>query len=106
MSHESVIPVQKIRHSYSGGNVTTAAWTEISSSANTKRGRVVEIFDSSGQTLVLGYGASGSEAEFPFYILPGGNGRISLQIDAGQRLAVKAISANATSGELVLNIFQ
>lgn len=97
-------PVQIIRHDYSSTSVTTSAYTELNSSLN---GDVteLEIFDSSGQTLVLAIGAAGSETD-QFYIIPGGNGRRTVLLHEGQRLSVKAVSADATAGELTINLFK
>lgn len=95
-------PIQIIRYDYTV-NVTTGAWVQLDSSLN---GDVsyAEIFDSSGETLKLGIGPSGSEYDL-IYIIPGGNGKIALKLCQGQRLSVRAVSATASSGELVLNLY-
>ena len=82
--------------------VTTAAYTElIASTANAIT--TLNIFDSSGETIILAVGNSGSEIDY-LYIPPGGfNAPMNISITAGTRLSIKALSANATSGELVLN---
>jgi hypothetical protein len=65
----------------------------------------IEIFDSSGQTMELSYGpAAGSEANL-LYIVPGGNGRMPLTLAKGARLAIQAVSGNATGGELIINLW-
>jgi hypothetical protein len=66
---------------------------------------MLEIFDSSGQTMELGMGASGSETRIAL-ILPGGNGQIPILIQQGTRLSVRAVSGTASSGELDLNAYQ
>jgi hypothetical protein len=83
--------------------VTTAAYTELiaSTSAAIKR---LEIFDSSGQLLVLALGAAASEVDL-LYILPGGNGQITQEIPAGTRVSIKAVSANATTGYIAINCY-
>lgn len=96
-------PIQSIRHSYSATSVTTSAYVELDSALNGD-GTEIEIFDSGGQTMVLAQGAASGEQDM-FYIVPGGNGRMPFQASKGMRLSVKAISANATSGELVINIW-
>lgn len=103
MSHSSGIPKQIIRNDYSSTNVTTGAYVELDASID---GDIleVEIFDSSGQTMVLALGAASAEDDM-IYIMPGGNGRISLIINKLQRLSVKAVSGNATSGELTMNLW-
>ena len=93
--------VGSARHDYSGGNVTTGAWTQlIASLASAVNG--IMLFDSSGQTLELGIGAAASETRV-LLIPPGGlNGFIPLRIASGARVSVRAVSANATEGELNL----
>ena len=96
--------VELIRHVYSSVNVTTAAYAQLDASTADDINEL-DIFDSSGQTLVFAVGAAASEVN-QFYIAPGGNGKIRLHIPAASRLSVKAISANATVGELVINAFK
>lgn len=114
-SNQSAIPVtintqtgrtrvSQVRNVYSSTNVTTAAYVElVASTADTINN--MYIFDSSGQTLVLAVGAASSEVD-QFYITPGGNGSIDLAIPAGSRVSVKAISANATAGELSISFLK
>lgn len=87
------------RNDYSSVNVTTSAWVElITSTAGDIN--LLYVFDSSGQTLELGVGGSGSEAR-KLIIPPGGcDGGIPLHIASGSRISVKAISATASSGEI------
>lgn len=95
--------VTSARHAYSGANVTTGAWTELVAATGDTINEL-HIFDSSGQTLELGVGAAASEAR-RFLIPPGGFGApISLQIASGSRIAVRAVSGNATSGELTITM--
>jgi hypothetical protein len=93
--------VGSARNDYTGTNVTTGAWVElIASLGSAVRG--IMLFDSSGQTLELGVGAAASEARV-LLIPPGGlNGFIPLKIASGARVSVRAVSANATEGELNL----
>lgn len=95
--------VSLLRNSYVVTSVTTAAYVQLVASV-VSTVKEIEIFDSSGESLVLALGASGSETN-KVYVFPGGNGRIPMQITAGQRLSIKAISANATSGELLINFY-
>ena len=82
--------------------VTTLAWTEIEASTVVDLG-YLDIFDSSGELLVLGIGAAGSEV-VAGYIFPGGC-TMDIVIPAGSRLAVKAISADTADGFLTLNAY-
>jgi hypothetical protein len=91
----------KDRHDYTV-NVTTAAYTELIASTAAAI-YVLNIFDSSGETMILATGAAASETDL-LYIPPGGfNAPMEIYIAAGTRLSIKALSATATSGEIVLN---
>lgn len=96
--------VNRVRLVYSATNVTTGAWVELLSSVGVTAVKEIEIFDSSGETLELGVGAAASEVS-KAYVIPGGNGRIPVQIAAGTRLAIKAVSDTANSGEIVINLY-
>lgn len=96
--------VNRVRLAYSATNVTTGAWIELLASVGAVAVKEIEIFDSSGETLELGVGAAASEVSKSF-VVPGGNGRIPMQIAAGTRLAIKAVSATANSGEIVINLY-
>ena len=98
------IPVQTIRNAYSSTNVTTSAYVELDSALD-KGVLQADIFDSSGQSLILALGAAGSEGDL-MHIMPGGNGLIDLVLTEGARLSVKAVSASATSGELIINLYR
>lgn len=91
------------RNDYTLINVTTAAYQELVNST-TSASTEIEIFDSSGQTLVLALGGSGSEVN-QLNIFPGGNGRIPLAIPAGTRVSIKAVSATANAGEIDINFY-
>lgn len=98
-------PGSVIRYTYSGSTVTTSAWTQLSASLPNVV-RAVQIFDSSGQTMQLGLGPSGSEIAMPWYIYPGGqNDMIPMVAGPYNRLVIRAISGNATQGELDLNLY-
>ena len=92
-----------VRNDYTATSVTTAAYVELVASL-TSAATEIEIFDSSGQTLALATGAAASEVN-QMYIFPGGNGRVPLAIAASTRVSIKAISATASVGELVINFY-
>lgn len=96
-------PVQIIRNAYASTNVTTSAYVQLDSAIN-EHVSMLEIYDSSGQSLVLALGPASGEVDM-LYVVPGGNGKIPVQISKGTRLSIKAVSANATSGELLINCF-
>ena len=91
-------PVGLFRHDYQAVPVTTSAYTELVASTSDDVNELF-IFDSSGRTLVLAIGSSGSEAD-KVYVIPGGNGTIPWAIPAGSRISIKAIGSNANKGEI------
>lgn len=90
--------VALVRNVYSSTNVTTAAYVQLIASTSDVINNL-QIFDSSGQTLVLALGAAASEVD-TLYIFPGGDGSVDLKIPAATRVSVRAISATANTGEL------
>lgn len=90
------------RNVYSITNVTTGAWVELIAST-AAAATEIQLFDSSGQTLELGIGGSGSESRV-LIVSPGGNGAVPLSIPSGSRLSVRAISATASVGELDITL--
>ncbi len=91
------------RNDYTSTAVTAAAYTEIDASTVADINRL-QIFDSSGQTIVLAIGGAGSEVDI-IYVNPGGID-IDYVIPAGTRISIKAISATASVGEIVINALQ
>jgi len=92
------------RNVYSTINVTTSAYTQVVASLSANA-NIIDIFDSSGQTMVIATGAAGAEVQRA-YIYPGGPGQIPLAIAAGTRVSIRAISANAVSGEINMTFYQ
>jgi len=88
------------RNDYSSTNVTTVSWIELIAST-TDAVTKVSIFDSSGETLELGVGPSGSEVRK--ILIPAGGVDVECIIAAGSRVCVRAVSADASTGELSIN---
>lgn len=81
-----------VRYTYVTAPVTTAAWVQMIASTAAVI-NCLFIFDSSGQTLMLGTGAALSET-IKLIITPGGlDGCVPLAIPAGTRVSLKALSA-------------
>lgn len=97
----TLTPVDIARLDYTITSVTTGAYVQLKASLAAAV-KEVQIFDSSGQTLVLAVGGAGSEVD-RFYIIPGGNGRLPVTIAASSRVAIKAVSATANAGEIAVN---
>ncbi len=90
--------------SYASTNVTSAAYVTLVADSGATIIRQVNIFDSSGYTLYLAFGAALAEAN-KILICPGGPGQIPLTIPAHTRLSLKAVSTSATAGEIVISFF-
>jgi hypothetical protein len=113
-SNQSTIPVSSfstgfsivhipVRHVYSSNPVTTSAYLNIVPALSAIC-QEIEIFDSSGETLVLAIGPSGIESN-QIFIFPGGNGRVKLKIPAFSAISIKAVSATASVGEICINFY-
>lgn len=92
-----------VRNDYTSTSVTTSAYVQLIASTASSYS-AIEIFDSSGQTLMLAIGGAGSEVD-QFIIFPGGNGRIPFTIASGSRISIRALSATANSGEIDINLY-
>jgi hypothetical protein len=93
-----------VRLDYSGTNVTSSAYVTLQADTGSTAIRQVNIFDSSGYTIYLAFGAAASEVN-KIMICPGGPGQIPLSIPANTRLSLKAVSTSATAGEIVVSFF-
>lgn len=94
---QSFVPVQNV---YTTTAVTTATYLQLVASTTTAV-TYLDIFDSSGQAMILATGASGSEVILA-YIPPGGD-QIAVTIPISTRIAIKALTATAAAGYLLLN---
>lgn len=89
-------------HSFATTNVTTAAWHQITASTS----GVVNSFDmdsSANATLEIGIGGAGSEVRL--VVMAPGSRIFPVRIAAGTRVAMRALGANATTGELSVNFY-
>jgi hypothetical protein len=93
--------VTSVNNDYGVTPVTIGAWVQLIASTSADI-NFLDIFDSSGEILELGTGAAAAEAR-RLLINPGGNGQIPLNIPAATRVSVRAVSANASVGNLVIN---
>ena len=89
-----------VRNDYTSTGVTTSAYVQLVASTTSAANRL-QIFDSSGQTMILALGGAGSEVD-TIYITPGGID-IDYAIPASTRVSIKALSANASVGEIDIN---
>lgn len=95
---------ETIYHSYESTPVDTTTWQEIVAALAAAAVKL-QIFDSSGELMELGIGAAAAETR-KLLITPGGNGLIDVQIPAGTRLSVRAVSAAASVGFLAINVIE
>jgi len=98
------VPVTFVRNVYSTTPVTTGAYVQLIASTPAVI-NYLYIFDSSGQTLEIAFGASGSEIP-QFLVVPGGNGPVPVLIPLGTRVSIRDISATASVGEIDINALQ
>lgn len=97
--------ITSVRNDYGSVNVTTGAWVQLIAATSAIINGFL-LFDSSGQTLELGTGAAAAETR-KLLVTPGGfgGGLVPLAIPAGTRVSIRAVSANATSGEISATFF-
>lgn len=93
-------PIQNV---YTSTSITTAAYTQLVAST-TAATNYLDIFDSSGQAMILATGAGGSEVILA-YVPPGGD-QIRVQIPISTRIAYKALTATASTGYLLMNFWK
>lgn len=88
-------------YDYTGGTVTTAAYTQVIASTTNAINRLY-VFDSSGSAIIIASGAAASEVN-RLYIPPGGQPSVyELNIPASTRISIKALDTNASTGRLIL----
>jgi hypothetical protein len=90
-----------VYNAYTSTSVTTSAYVQLIAST-TSAATMVQIFDSSGQAMIIATGAAGSEVN-QLYVPPGG-ADFNLAIAAGTRVSIKALTATASSGYLLVNL--
>lgn len=90
-------------YSYSGGTVTTSAYTVAWVSVPTSVSQL-EICDTSTKIIKIATGATGSEVDIATAPVSGCIMITNLYIPAGTQISIKAIDASATSGYNLLSI--
>lgn len=98
-------PIYSKRYDYEANPVNTTDWTELIASLP-QTAQLIDVFDGSGRAIALAVGAPGEEVQYVI-IPPGGNtGPLPLFFASLSRISIKAIGANADSGELVVNLYK
>lgn len=102
--NSATTPVFKVIHNYASANVGTTSWVALTKTNEDYANRL-EIYDSGGKLMELGYGPSGSETSVA-YIMPGGNGMIDIIVPKDTELSVRGVNGAATSGLLAINAYK
>ena len=85
--------------------VTIGTWQEIVSAAqNTANTNMIETFDSTGETKIIGTGAGAAEVLLT-YIAPGGSGAVPIRVDSATRIAIYYIVAPPANSETTINFY-
>lgn len=95
--------VEQAIHDYAASPVLSSAYVQLIA-ATSGPATELEVFDSSGRTLKLAFGAPGSEVD-QFLIFPGGNGQLPLTVPSGTRISIEAVSISASAGEIDVNLY-
>lgn len=90
-------------NNYGSTNITTAAYVQLVSSTSVQTTSVDVEQDTSGQTMILAVGPAGQERDVA-YIQAGGGTQLPLLIPQGTRISYKALSGNATTGYVIINL--
>lgn len=108
-SWESGNPTQRLRLVYSTTSVDATTWVLVGNV--TSSAKVCEIYDSGTKAMEIGIGSSTANATaLPMYVMPGGNGRINLNLDGGStgnNLYIRCVESATTvsTGQFLMNIF-
>ena len=110
-------PLGWVSNQYGTTNVAkSASWVQISGASGAdssssaaglpSAATALEIFDSSGSTMELAVGAAGQQKSLGFLIPPGGDTiMVPCTLAKGALLWARAKDANATTGELIVNLY-
>lgn len=107
MGHYTQIPLFKALLDAGTASITSA-WKSLVSSASAAS-YASEIFNSTGELMELGYGASStSVTPLNYFIIPGGpDGRVGIRVDEGQNLFVRMVGdVTASTGILAVNFLR
>ena len=101
-------PVATFNISYASNNVSVGSWLQITASIPHSASQIA-IFDSSGSALQMSIGTAGHETDtgklIPCVIFPGGLGLTPIELPKGVPFTVSPIDLNATTGEIIVNLY-
>lgn len=92
------------RSDHASANVTTTAYTEITS-ALSDNAKFITINDISGEAFFIAFGVAGAEAN-QIRVPRGGIPGMIFQMQEGIRISMKAITGNMTGGDIIINVFR
>lgn len=106
MSQYTSLPIAKALLDASTASITTA-WQVVVSDASADS-YAMEIFNSTGELLELGYGpGTASVTAHNYYIIPGGpDGRIGIRVDAGQNIFLRGVNITVATGIVAINFLR
>lgn len=99
------VVVQTIRLDYSSNNVTTAAYVQLDSALD-RHSDAIEISDTGGSSMKLAVGPASGEVDAYTYAAGGPLQIIPMPLSLGQRLSIRAVGSNVSSGELIINLWR
>lgn len=83
--------------------IASGAWTQLTASL-AKSAAGFQIINTTNRIIRIGVGGSGQEQEIPFYVGPGVTSPvISQDFTRGSRISARALGADTSSGDLVVN---
>jgi hypothetical protein len=98
-------PLAHVQLDFSVTSVTDVAYVQLLATIGATASKKAQIFMSSGDPLLLAFGAPAAEVD-KIIVIPGGNGFIDLDIPANTRLSLKALNSGTTvgSGVIIVNL--
>lgn len=98
------IPILGFYQNCASNTLESATYTEVEDSL-TENVNMVEIYNPGSVPIIVAIGAAASEDDLPFYAPPGAS-KYPILLSEGQRIAVKAVGADITSGYLIMNFYR
>ncbi len=101
------VPAGQGRIDYSGTTVSTSAWTTLLATVGDTDSLALDVFDSSGQTMKIGYSLDGGTTFVTLTLVyPGGLGWRDIKAPKNSLIGIRGVSGSATSGQVIANFFR
>lgn len=98
-----MVPVGKARIDYSSAPAPTGSLTAVATVADVVH--LVDVFDSSGQVLIMTVAYPSGAGTFTFYVSPGG-GVYGVAAPSGSVFSITPVGTNATAGQHLFNAWK